>query len=262
MNAGAGRLFTNGHHVKGEGAKTKAVFKNLEFGFCLEIISLLHGGKLYRLRCLNQFCLKSNGCYEHSKLLYKDGPNSALQDLKAGRKVVYGRIKDTRALLVETAPTPKQIKDAVVKELAVVDKQVADGLHEGEDVSHLQVRRTELWKFLSGKTRKSKDAPAPAPAGLQQGGAQDDAPLAAPVRGYGTQPTAAVLSAPIYNARTSAKDSEPGIAYLDKKKQFMQSANNSKSRKMASRAFQLQTIEEEPPVSAVPQRKKPDVDAV
>lgn len=260
MNAGTGRPFKYSHHAKGAGVKTKSDFKNLVFAFCLEWIDLWYKGKAYRVRCLNQFCVQSNGCTDHGRTIHKDGPNWIWPALKAGKEVPYSAIKDTQAPRVEVVLTAEQIKQAAKDEYAEVTEQLVNGLDEQIDVDHLYARQAELQAIMSGKTRKLKGAPAPAPLQLQQGGVQNAAPLAPAAQGYGSRPAAGVTSAPIYGARSAASDSTPGIPKLDKKKLLMQSANNSKSRAAASRAIRMQAIAEEspPPVPALPQqRKKP-----
>jgi hypothetical protein len=60
MNGGTGKLFHSSHHVKGGAAKSKRDFQQLTLAFCLEFIWIPHEGQKYRVRCLNQFSMKSN----------------------------------------------------------------------------------------------------------------------------------------------------------------------------------------------------------
>ncbi|EFQ95879.1 hypothetical protein PTT_04440 [Pyrenophora teres f. teres 0-1] len=95
MNGRTGSAFSNGHHDPDGGAKTRRAFSNGKFSFCLEWISVNFDGKSYRVRCQNQFTVRSNQCISHPKVVYKDGPNRVLNMLHRGETVTWGMIRDT-----------------------------------------------------------------------------------------------------------------------------------------------------------------------
>ena len=53
-----------------------------------------YNGKLYRIRCQNQFSVRLDQCCKHPKTVFKDGPNRVLSMLDRGDEVTWGIIKD------------------------------------------------------------------------------------------------------------------------------------------------------------------------
>lgn len=94
MNAATGRTFKNRHHVKGEGTKKRSDFERFEFAFCLEWIDRIVDGVTLRDRCYNQFTVKSNGCIDHPRTEYKDGPNRVYYKLIRGEACNWGMLSD------------------------------------------------------------------------------------------------------------------------------------------------------------------------
>ncbi|KAF2853508.1 hypothetical protein T440DRAFT_547708 [Plenodomus tracheiphilus IPT5] len=150
MNAGTGRLFAKSHHVKGKAAKSKEDFKNGTFGFCLEWINLEINGTIHRVRCLNQFTVKSQQCYDHPKVVFKDGPNR-IYTLIAGRKVAtYGMIKDENLEPVAEAST-SQIKAQCIREAKEIARQYDLAADNEEDPSGIFEAQKAVWKTMSEK---------------------------------------------------------------------------------------------------------------
>lgn len=225
MNAGTGRSFGKRHHVKGEAGKDKRDFENLTFGFCLEFIDQVHEGKVYRVRCLNQFTVHSQQCTEHPKAVCKDGPNKIYDILEAGRVATYGMIKDRKPAVIEAAMTPEQHKQKLLEEQESLSAKINETNERGEDATDLLAQLTEVKRALSGKAGDGQKYTTPTPATTS-------------LPSYRS-----TIDAPIYSLRRSAKNSNPGIPRLDAKFKLMRNPNNLKTRAISG--SKLQSVAEE-----------------
>jgi hypothetical protein len=242
MNAATGNAFDRRHHVKGEGAKSKADFKNIILAFCLEHRDVIYRGEKYRVRCLNTFNVLSNQCTTHGRTVFKDGSNAIFQRMLAGEEVTYGEIRDRRVPETAEAPqTPEQIKQAAKAaakdELAKVNEAISEAFNNDAEVDNLFARQAELQSFLSGRIKTLKAAPTLVQNQDEAGEVQNEEPHV-PVG-----PVAPVASSyAIYNSRTTVNNSKPGKEDLDRMYAEMQNRNNAKGR--GTKRAQLQQIDE------------------
>ncbi|KAH7086159.1 hypothetical protein FB567DRAFT_593109 [Paraphoma chrysanthemicola] len=225
MNGGYGRKFENSHHVKGEAEKTKRNFKALTYRFCLEHIHVKHDNQLHLVRCLNTFTIKSDGCTDHHRILFKDGPNRIYPLLKANKTVTWGMIKyqEPEMSVDEVGRgilTVREQKAALLKEVDDISAQIQLALASG-DASRAQEllnAQGKLQATISAKTIKSKTLAAKAePAEQQDTRKQASTPVNA------TAQLALVSKdvSQIYNARRAANANTPGLEVLDKKQRFL-----------------------------------------
>jgi hypothetical protein len=188
-NGATGALFDSSHHVPGEGAKRRAAFKDGTFGFCLEWIDFAHEGKIHRVRCMNEFCVRSQQCTDHPKTVYKDGPNRIYDLMNRGETIAYGMIKDTGAAKVPL--TDDQLKSKALGDLRDAENRLGEAANLGRDASVIQAEIVDIKRALSNKSYLLGD--------------RQNAVSKPPV------------TAPIYNARKSVGNSGPGNAVLDAK---------------------------------------------
>ncbi|KAI4943644.1 hypothetical protein J4E91_009281 [Alternaria rosae] len=188
-NGATGVLFDSSHHVPGEGAKDRSAFKDGKFGFCLEWIDFPYDGEVYRVRCMNEFCIKSQQCTDHQKTVYKDGPNRVYDLMNRGGTVTYGMIKDTDA--PEVPLTNDQRKSKALEHLKEVENRLDEAYATGLNVVEMRKQYDIVQRAIKDKSYLLEDRSDAAP-----------------------QPG---LSAPILSARRSANNSAPGNAALDAK---------------------------------------------
>ncbi|KAH7079858.1 hypothetical protein BKA63DRAFT_487683 [Paraphoma chrysanthemicola] len=220
-----GRKFENSHHVKGEAEKTKRNFKALTFGFCLEHIHVKHDNQLRLVRCLNTFTIKSDGCTDHHRTLYKDGPNRIYPLLKANKMVTWGMIK---------YQMPEPSVGGVDRAILIVGEQKAALLKEADDVAaqiqlalasenrsrmqDLLNAQARLQAAISAKTTRLKTLAAkPGPGENKTTSEQASAPV-------NTTTRLALLPkdvGQIYNTRRMANANTPGVEMLDKTQHFL-----------------------------------------
>ncbi|KAI4647454.1 uncharacterized protein J4E79_010312 [Alternaria viburni] len=202
-NGATGACFDSSHHVPGEGTKNRAAFKAGKFGFCLEWIEFPYEGEVYRVRCMNAFCVRSPQCTDHPKAVYKDGPNRIYDLMNWGENVTYGMIKDTGA--PATPLTDSQRKEQVLEEIAEVKAKFVEAYERGElaTAKELERRVSNLERALKNKSYLREDRSNAAP-----------------------QPSA---SATILNARKAVSNSAPGNPDLDAKAK--RNPNNLKTNK-------------------------------
>jgi hypothetical protein len=192
-NGATGALFDQSHHVSGEGAKSRAAFKEGKLGFCLEWIDFEHEGEVFRVRCMNEFAVKSQQCTDHPKAVYKDGPNRIYDLMNWGETVTYGIIKDTGAQ-TEVRVTDDERKAQALEALAAVEAKLAEVYQSGKDVAELERQCSAMHRAIRVKTYLL--------------GNRSDKGEATPQRR---------TSVPIYNSRTTVSNSAPGNPVLDAK---------------------------------------------
>jgi len=148
MNGGTGALFKSGHHDTDGGPKTRRAFSNGTFAFCLEWISVECNGKLYRVRCQNQFCVRSDQCYTHPRTVFKDGPNRVLSMLDRGDTVTWGMIRDSETLAPLTDEQAKAKAQSECDGLQLeVDRLDREGEENAELLAELAVRKKALFDW-------------------------------------------------------------------------------------------------------------------
>ncbi|KAJ4988132.1 hypothetical protein SVAN01_06384 [Stagonosporopsis vannaccii] len=171
MNAATRQTFMNKHHVKGEGVKKRSDFERLEFGFCLEWIDRNMSGAVVRDRCYNQFTVKSQGCSNHPKAVYKDGPNAVYYRMLRGDACNWGMLKDSEAPVVDDTRRAWSYIDwrnhALTLAQEEADMAASQGCEDCEGTTTIRMTEFENWWRLEEKKDK------------RQGGAQ-----AAAARGY------------------------------------------------------------------------------
>ncbi|KAA8612550.1 hypothetical protein PtrSN002B_007236 [Pyrenophora tritici-repentis] len=190
MNGGTGAMFNNGHHIPDGGAKTRKSFANGTFAFCLEWVDVVFDGKTYRVRCQNQFLVKSDQCTQHSKIVHKDRPKRVLCMLGRSDTLTWGILKEDADA---TPLTGEQAKAKAQKECTDLQAEVDRLDMLGEDVTELREELAKKKKAL----HKWKTAPA------NEDAAQ--AERANPVVGT------------ILSSRRGANNSAPGNPVLDAK---------------------------------------------
>lgn len=94
-NAANRSTFASSHHG-GNGAKSKRDFTKFSSACCLEWIDKVEDGKVWRVRCMNVFTVKSEQCTVHKKILFKDGPNKVYEAMTKGMDATWGDIKDRK----------------------------------------------------------------------------------------------------------------------------------------------------------------------
>ncbi|CAG5171480.1 uncharacterized protein ALTATR162_LOCUS7331 [Alternaria atra] len=192
MNGATGTLFESSHHVPGESAKSRKAFKDGKFGFCLEWIDFEYGGNVYRVRCMNEFSVKSPQCTDHPKAVFKDGPHRVYDLINWGETVTWGMIKDTEA--EEVLLTDDQLKSRVLNELTDIEAKIDEAYQSGKDSRELENRHSALQRAISNKTYLLKDRSNAI-----------DTSSEVPVSGS------------IYSSRKTVSNSAPGNAALDAK---------------------------------------------
>ncbi|KAI4916017.1 hypothetical protein J4E90_004463 [Alternaria incomplexa] len=188
-NGATGALFESSHHVPGEGAKDRAAFKDGKFGFCLEWINFLYEGKVYRVRCMNAFCVRSQQCTDHPKAVYKDGPNRIYDLLNWGETIRYGMIKDIGA--PEVPLTDEQRRLQAVKDLKELENRLGVAYDDGQPAEELTNQVEIMRRAISNKSYLLEDRSNAAP-----------------------QPSA---PATILNSRKALSNNAPGNPDLDAK---------------------------------------------
>lgn len=171
MNAATGRKFNNMHHTKGEGLKTRKNFERFDFAFCLEWKYRTVKGITFRDRCYNEFSLKSQGCCDHPKAVFKEGPNMVFYCMMRGESCTWEMLKDHQATVSDEGTKFWTYVDWKLhaEDLAkkVYDIAAEQGREDCEEIVAMHMAEFETWWRVEGK----KDE--------QQGGAQ-----AATARGY------------------------------------------------------------------------------
>ncbi|KAF2032911.1 hypothetical protein EK21DRAFT_109362 [Setomelanomma holmii] len=226
MNLGTGRRFSSSHHVKGEAEKTKENFKALEYCVCLEWMWIKIGGKMLLGRCLNTYCYKSDGCTEHNRTVYKDGPNSIYPLPKAGKTVTWAMIQyraqetsqipeaDTEA--AKLLKTVEEQKTTLQKERKEIEDQIDEATMVGDyqRVNKLLAAHARLQASTSSKTSVLKNLAAQPEPQKPEG---SDSGTAAPQAAVDGSQEAFKNEVPVYNARRGFNANAPGIDWLDKK---------------------------------------------
>jgi len=190
-NGATGALFDSSHHVPGEGTKNRAAFKAGKFGFCLEWIEFPYEGEVYRVRCMNAFCVRSQQCTDHPKAVYKDGPNRIYDLMHWDENVTYGMIKDTGTPAIPL--TDHQRKQQVLEELEEAQAKFTVAKQRGELATAKELERqvSNIQRALKNKSYLLEDRSNAAP-----------------------QPYA---SDTILNSRKAVSNSTPGNPVLDAK---------------------------------------------
>jgi hypothetical protein len=192
-NGATGALFDQSHHASGEGAKSRAAFKEGKLGFCLEWIDFEHEGDVFRVRCMNEFCVKSQQCTDHPKAVYKDGSNRIYDLMNWGETVTCGMIRDTGAQM-EVRISDDERKAHALEALAAVEVRLAEAYQSGKDVTELEKQCSAMHRAIRDKT-------------YLLGNRSD----------MGEATSQRLTSVPIYNSRTSVSNSGPGNPVLDAK---------------------------------------------
>jgi hypothetical protein len=171
INAATEQTFSKGHHAKGEGVKKRANFERFEYAFCLEWKGRTIKGVTFRDRCYNEFDVKSNGCHDHPKTEFKEGPNMGYYCLARGEVCNWGLLKDPQAPGIDDSKKSwtyaEWSKYAKARAKEEADLAEEEGSGDFVDIMKSRMEEFENWWRIELKN----DA--------QQGGAQ-----AAAARGY------------------------------------------------------------------------------
>jgi hypothetical protein len=220
MNIFTGRIMSNSHHMKGEGAKSKRDFQKFKACFCLEWIPVYIDALPYWVRCGNMFNLFSQGCIVHSRSQYKDGPNRIYYLLSEGNSGNWGMLKNLRLKEEEVGPTREQTLAKAQEDAEMVGEQIAVAAKEGKSLEELQTAHQELLQIIAKLYKEKANNPRDS-AALQQFGMSKAAPAASAQVLLTTNSVA-----PIYGSRRRPGDSAPGNSLLDKKRVAMNDSNH------------------------------------
>ena len=220
MNIFTGRIMSNSHHMKGEGAKSKKDFLRFKACFCLEWIRVDINGVLYWVRCGNMFNLYSPGCFTHTRAQYKEGPNSLYYRLARNLPGNWGMIKNTYLEEEKDEPTEEQkIAEAQASADAVAE-QIAVASQKGESIQELQNAYNKFMQVVATSHMEMAKEPHNSSAAHQNEQSKTAQPVSA--RGFHTN----IVAPPIYGNRRKPGGSAPGNLVLDKKRAAMNDSNN------------------------------------
>jgi hypothetical protein len=243
MNAATGTMFTDSHHVKGEGHKNMKDFRKFKCVFCLEWVKIMIKDLPYWVRCANMYNFKSPGCTEHPKVQFKDGPNRVYSLLAANKQATWGMIRNTQLENEPRQLTPAEQHAEAHRKLEDLGEQMAVAQLNGEDITGLEIEFQLIQQRLAQlpKTQNTAASQQTGPTKALPAATTDDLR----VRGG----TARVL-----NNRQKTKDLAPGNQTLDNKRSVMQNARNNKHKSKAWLNTLKSIVEEEPA-----QRRRPRV---
>lgn len=241
-NAATGAVFSNSHHVKGQGAKKWKDFEAFECCFCLEwlLVQIPANGPWYWVRCGNMFNRKSQQCIVHPKVQYKDGPNKIYGVLADNEIGNWGMLKNINVDNERVSSGPTQDHAELLAKSKELAEVMAKMLLEGEETNELEAELVNLEQAMSKLPKERSPA-------AQQPSKSKAVPVAslAEARANATEN--------IYGRRRKASSTSAGDAVLDRK-----SKQNPNQKIKSHIAFSMMpTVGEEPAREPKKTRGKP-----